>query len=531
MKKSIFIFLTLLSLTITAQDWQLKISSNVYLRKWKLTTKPDKQEETIGGAVITLYKAGGIKVGQTTSEGDGSFTVMVPANGEFYIIVSYPGCNSKRMSVSTKNVPEKYIDANFKPAFKITGGFIMVKPYPKINYNELNQDLIRVEFSEDKKAFKDTEGGTEQGLNIVGKIYDAEDELFKKFCGLNKSGDAALAVPDCPLAKKLYNEALTLIPGEEYPTTQLSKVGDCEKAAQDAAAKAKADAEAKAKADADAKAKEEADKLAKEQAKKQEAEAKAKADADAKAKEEADKLAKEQAKKQEAEAKAKADADAKAKEEADKLAKEQAKKQEAEAKAKADAEAKAKEEADKLAKEQAKKDKEKAKQEHLQKEKEALEKIKQEEIAEDKAKLKKQQEQEEENRKKKEEEKIAKEKAKKEHQQKEKEALERIKQEELAEDKAKLKKQQEEDEARRLKYETEQKEKNAEPKQGDNKYSIPQVLGGNKFKEYVTKGDDDFKFKRYTEAKKNYEEALKLKPNDPNVTKKLNDCNTKLQTK
>ncbi|MFN8229821.1 MAG: carboxypeptidase-like regulatory domain-containing protein [Bacteroidia bacterium] len=361
MKKSIFIFLTLLSLTITAQDWQLKISSNVYLRKWKLTTKPDKQEETIGGAVITLYKAGGIKVGQTTSEGDGSFTVMVPANGEFYIIVSYPGCNSKRMSVSTKNVPEKYIDANFKPAFKITGGFIMVKPYPKINYNELNQDLIRVEFSEDKKAFKDTEGGTEQGLNIVGKIYDAEDELFKKFCGLNKSGDAALAVPDCPLAKKLYNEALTLIPGEEYPTTQLSKVGDCEKAAQDAAAKAKADAEAKAKADADAKAKEEADKLAKEQAKKQEAEAKAKADADAKAKEEADKLAKEQAKKQEAEAKAKADADAKAKEEADKLAKEQAKKQEAEAKAKADADAKAKEEADKLAKEQAKKQEAEAK--------------------------------------------------------------------------------------------------------------------------------------------------------------------------
>ena len=466
MKKIIFILLNVLSLTIIAQEWQLKISSNVYLRKWKLTTKPDKQEETIGGAIITLYKSGGVKVSQTTSEGDGSFNIMIPANGEFYIIVSYPGCNSKRMSVSTKNVPEKYIDANFKPAFKITGGFIMVKPYPKINYNELNQDLIRVEFSESKKAFKDTENGTEQGLNIVGKIYDAEDELFKKFCGLNKSGDAALAVPDCPLAKKLYNEAIALIPNEEYPITQLTKVGECEKASQDAAAKAKAEAEAKAKADAEAKAKEEADKLAKEQSKKQEAEAKAKADAEAKAKAEADKIAKE-----------------------------------------------------------------KAKQEHLQKEKEALERIKQEEIAEDKAKLKKQQEEEEAKRKKKEEDKIAKEKAKKEHLQKEKEALERIKQEEIAEDKAKLKQQQEEEEAKRLKHETEQKEKESEPKQGDNKYSIPQVLGGNKFKEYVTKGDDDFKFKRYTEAKKNYEEALKLKPNDPNVTKKINDCNTKLQTK
>jgi hypothetical protein len=458
---------------LNAQDWQLKISSNVYLRKWKLTTKAEKVEEVIGGATITLYKAGGTQVSQIKSDADGSFTMMIPANGEFYIIVSYPGCNAKRMSVSTKNVPEKYIDAAFKPSFKITGGFIMVKPYPGINYSELSQDLIRVEFIEDKKAFKDTDGGTDQGLNIVGKIYDAEDELFKKFCGLNKSGDAALAMPDCPLAKKLYTEAIALIPGEEYPVAQLAKVGDCLKAAEEAAAKAKADAEAKAKAEADAKAK---------------------ADADAAAKAKADELAKTKAA-EEAATKAKAAEDAKAKAAADKAAKEQADKEkaaaDAAAKAKAAEDAKAKAAADKAAKEQADKEK-----------------------AEKKANAK-----------------LEKEKAKQEHLQKEKEALAKIKKQEEEEDAARRKKKAEEDEAKRLQYETENKDKDPQPKQGDSKYSIPQVLGGNKYKEFITKGDDDFRFKRYAEAKKNYEEALKAKPNDPVATKKIADCNTKLQPK
>ena len=524
MKKTGFILLMLVCSILNAQDWQLKISSNVYLRKWKLTTKAEKVEEVIGGATITLYKAGGTQVSQIKSDADGSFTMMIPANGEFYIIVSYPGCNAKRMSVSTKNVPEKYIDAAFKPSFKITGGFIMVKPYPGINYSELSQDLIRVEFIEDKKALKDTDGGTDQGLNIVGKIYDAEDELFKKFCGLNKSGDAALAMPDCPLAKKLYTEAIALIPGEEYPVAQLAKVGDCLKAAEEAAAKAKADAEAKAKAEADAKAKADADAAAKAKADElaktkaaEEAATKAKLAEEAKAKAEAEKLAKEQADKEkaaaDAAAKAKAAEDAKAKAEADKLAKE-----------KAAEDAKAKAAADKAAKEQA--DKEKAAADAAAKAK-AAEDAKAKAAADKAAK----EQADKEKAEKKANAKLEKEKAKQEHLQKEKEALAKIKKQEEEEDAARRKKKAEEDEAKRLQYETENKDKDPQPKQGDSKYSIPQVLGGNKYKEFITKGDDDFRFKRYAEAKKNYEEALKAKPNDPVATKKIADCNTKLQPK
>jgi hypothetical protein len=53
------------------------------------------------------------------------------------------------------------------------------------------------------------------------------------------------------------------------------------------------------------------------------------------------------------------------------------------------------------------------------------------------------------------------------------------------------------------------------------KHSIPQALGANKYKEVVTRADDYFKTKRYKEAKTAYEEALKLKPEDPHATARL----------
>ncbi len=227
------LFFVSISTAMCAQNWQLKLSSNVYLRTWKLTTKADQEENEIGGATVALFQ-NGKQITQTSTDGNGAFTIMIPPNGEFYLIVSYPGCNAKRMSINTQNVPDKISNDNFNPSFKITGGFIMVKPYPGIDYSELKQDLIRVEYMPNKRAFDDTEEGTQRGLAIVGRVYSSEDALFSRFCSTNKAGDVALAKPDCPLAKKLYNEAIAMIPGESYPVEQLAKVGQCLKDLEEA---------------------------------------------------------------------------------------------------------------------------------------------------------------------------------------------------------------------------------------------------------------------------------------------------------
>ncbi len=574
-KLYLFTFLLFFSFSTFAQNWQLKLSSNVYLRTWDLTTKAEKKETLIGGALVTLYQ-NGKQVAQTTSGSNGEFSINVPPNGDYYLTVSYSGCNTKRMGVNTQYVPDNISNSNFMPTFKITGGFIMVKPYPGINYSELNQDLIRVEFISSKKAFDDTDSGTEKGLGIVSKIYSAEDDLFKRFCATNKEGDDALAKPNCPLAKQLYEKAIAMISGEQYPVVQLAKVGLClkdkeeaekkaitekankekaalEKAEADKLAKEKANAE-KAEKDKQAAEKLEAEKLAKEKAALEKAEAdklakekanaeKSEKDKQAAEKLEADKLAKEKAVAEKAEAdrlakekaiteKAEKEKQAAEKLAADKLAKDKAAIEKAEAdkiaKEKANTEKSEKDKqvaeklaADKLAKDKAaiekaeadKLAKEKANTEKAEKDKQAAEKLEADKLANEKAQA----------------DKLAKQKNKEEKAQKQKEALEKIKQEELAEDIAKDKKRAaEEEERKKLEYENKKKESEANTGHGNAKYSIPQKLGVNMYKEYITLGDDKFKFKQYKDAKGYYEEALKQKPNDVYSTNKIAECDKNL---
>jgi flagellar biosynthesis GTPase FlhF len=124
---------------------------------------------------------------------------------------------------------------------------------------------------EGKKAFDDEKNFTERGVGICSKIYDAEWDLFMKFCDFNKKGDDALAIPDCPLAKKMYESALALIPGEFYPIQQLAKIPDClakeENKKKDEEQKKLAkqkEAEERAKREAEEKAKKEAERAEKE---------------------------------------------------------------------------------------------------------------------------------------------------------------------------------------------------------------------------------------------------------------------------
>ena len=281
----------------TTKTWSVKLSSNVEIRTWKLTYKSEKTEKPLGGASIVLTKAGKV-VYQGTSDGNGDFMVAVPGNDVFILTVSYPGCNPKKFEIITTGVSEEIQNNNFYPSFSI-GGFVMAKPFPGIDYSGLQEPLVKVVYAPKIKNFDDDAAYTDYGLNIVGKIWNAEQTLIDKFCGTNKRGDAALAIPDCPLARRLYNEAIALIPGEPYPVEQLAKVPDCDKieeekkkAEEDAKKavedKALADKAAKEKAAAD---KTEADKLAKEKST-AEKEAKAKASAE---KAEADKLAKQKA--------------------------------------------------------------------------------------------------------------------------------------------------------------------------------------------------------------------------------------------
>jgi hypothetical protein len=288
----IFFVILLLSISLFAQNWQLKLYSSVYLRNWKLTTKIENNETHISGADIILYEYSGKIISQTKSNNLGEFMVMVPPNGEFYLTVSYSGCYTKRIAINTQGVPEEVSKDNFNPTFKIIGGFVMSKSYPKIDYSELRQDIIRVEYFSGKKAFDDNKASSNKGLKAISKIYSAEEELFNNFCSTLKAGDVALANFDCLLAKAENTKAQEIIPNEKYVADQLAKIDKCIKEKEEEAKKSKEEAKVKAEklvAEKAATEKAEAERVAKAKA---EEEARVKAAADAKGKSEVEKLAK-----------------------------------------------------------------------------------------------------------------------------------------------------------------------------------------------------------------------------------------------
>ena len=289
MRNLALVIVQFISMILLSQpDWTLKFTSNV-----------EKDGRPLPGANIALTK-GGVNIKTTVSDGKGDFTIEVPADADFILVVSNAGCNSKRFRIDTRNVPADKNKENFKPEIHIEG-VTMSKPVPTVNYNALNQPLAFIHYYPEKKKFSDDEAYTSQNLSALMAIRQQEQAVLEKYQSTVKNGDQYLAKKDCDGAKSKYEEAAALLPDEALAKEKLQQALKCINEKQETAKKAEAEAKAKADAEAAAKKKAEEEKLAAEKA------AKEKAEAVAKKKAEEEKLAAEKA------AKDKADAEAAAK--------------------------------------------------------------------------------------------------------------------------------------------------------------------------------------------------------------------------
>ncbi len=235
-KQKLFFVFLLCACLAGAQNWSLKITSHIGFRKYNLDTKTQKEETVLGGALIKLFK-GNTVVDQAVSDGGGYFSIFVPANDEFILTVTYAGCFTKRIYISTNGVPPEVQKTDIKPSISIEG-FILSKPLPGIDYSDLEKTLAKIVFVPKDKNFGDEEMYTKEGLALVARIEEKEMELMNTFCSTNKTGDEAMKNQDCVLAKKMYENAMAMLPMEKYPVIQMTKVTDCFKAREEIAKKA-----------------------------------------------------------------------------------------------------------------------------------------------------------------------------------------------------------------------------------------------------------------------------------------------------
>ncbi len=249
---------------LQAQEWNLKLKSKVELRSWMLTNKALKTEKNVEGATITLMKNEAV-LGQTQSDLDGNFEMDIPGNGHYTLTVAYPNCTTKKFSVSTTGVPDKSGFHRFSPSVTL-GSFMLSKPVQGVDYIGLADPIAHVEYKPTTETFDKDAVITGKGMIVESKIMDAENLIIEKFCNLNKKGDDALNKKNYAVAKSYYEQALAVLPGEEYPKDRLKRAEDGMKEKESIADAKKEEDMAKSKALKEANDKAAAEKNAKEKA-------------------------------------------------------------------------------------------------------------------------------------------------------------------------------------------------------------------------------------------------------------------------
>ena len=200
-----FIFVIILfPWSLFGEDGNLKLKSKVELRNWKLTSKALKSETFLNGASVKLYKAKNV-VTEVMSDAEGNFELTIPSDGEYTLLIEYPGREPKKFAVNAKTVSPGKNDANFKPSVDLVG-ILMSKPKKGMEYIGLNQPSI-----------------TNNSSHLRTNIYDGEYKLIQKFCTANKLGDMALEKKNYTLAKTFYLMAADMIDSEVYPKEQMKK--------------------------------------------------------------------------------------------------------------------------------------------------------------------------------------------------------------------------------------------------------------------------------------------------------------------
>src|ERR1700751_4580217 len=117
--KTFFVFV-FFSTKLFSQDWVFVFTSTI-----------EKEGKGMGGASIKLMK-GSTVVSETTSDGSGHFKLEVPPNGAYTIVMSSPGLSTKKIAVSTMDVPADKTSKNFKSALNIES-FTLFEPLPGID--------------------------------------------------------------------------------------------------------------------------------------------------------------------------------------------------------------------------------------------------------------------------------------------------------------------------------------------------------------------------------------------------------------
>jgi tetratricopeptide (TPR) repeat protein len=220
--RHLILFLLLFSASISfSQDWKLVV-----------TSKAEKNDKPLEGAVITVYKSGK-QIDQKTTGADGKFKVELEANGDYKVEITKPGNVVKFFVFSTRGVPPEEGKEGFEFVIRAVELF---EPPSDCDLGFLKQPLMKVAYDQTNKIFDYDKAAVDMAQQALANVADCIAEEKKKSKLFEKAmadGAAAMGKKDCKTATKHYTSATTIKPKNEEAKVKLKEAVDyCEKGDQ-----------------------------------------------------------------------------------------------------------------------------------------------------------------------------------------------------------------------------------------------------------------------------------------------------------
>ena len=174
--------------------------------------------ESISGATAAVY-IGNSKVNSISTGADGGFSFKLDFGKEYRLIVSKPGMIQKRIDFNTNISPD--LQKKYVNDFAMT----LTKDCQGASTDVFNEPIDIISFEEGEGNFVSNRAHFQKMQSRVAAAFTSIEKCIKdQFDEKKDAADAAFKAQNFEEARKLYQEALEIIPGNSAAKKQLSQI-------------------------------------------------------------------------------------------------------------------------------------------------------------------------------------------------------------------------------------------------------------------------------------------------------------------
>ena len=170
----------------------------------------EERNKGLKGAVVTLFE-NSVQVDNFVTLGTGNFQFTLLLNNDYVIVAGRPGYVTKKISISTSNIPQERLKKTFVPTVKF--GIVLFEKIEGLDVSILDKPVAKWVYDQREDIFVHDEEYAksiqDETTRFLREFEQKKREIYNTI--INKA-DSAFNAEDYQNAKKYYLEALYMQP-------------------------------------------------------------------------------------------------------------------------------------------------------------------------------------------------------------------------------------------------------------------------------------------------------------------------------